>query len=79
MQLSKVHVDGAKIRALRTGRSLSVEQLAVLAGISPSTMRKLETDPATRAKLPFVLAVAGVLDVPVEDITVQDERTEASA
>lgn len=70
-------VDGSKIRALRTEREQSVEQLAVAAGISPTTMRNIEKGTNRKPKPPFVAAIAAALDVSVDDITVDSGEPSA--
>lgn len=61
-------VDGSKIRALRRQQERSVEQLAVAAGISPTTLRKIETEPQGRTKPPYASAIAVALGVEIDDI-----------
>lgn len=57
---------GRCIRRLRRRRGLTQEQLAGLAAVSSSLVRKLEQGTRTSASLGTLRALAGVLGVPVE-------------
>lgn len=61
-------VDGSRIRELRQQQQRSVEQLAVEAGISPTTLRNIETGKTPRPKPPFIAAIAASLGVDVADL-----------
>ena len=55
------NVDGEKLRALREERFLSHRELAKLAGVSPTTVLNLETNPETTAQRRTVRKLAEAL------------------
>jgi transcriptional regulator with XRE-family HTH domain len=57
------NVDGEKLRAMREDRFLSHRELAKLAGVSPTTVLNLETNPETTAQRRTVRKLAGALGV----------------
>ena len=57
------NVDGEKLRALREERFLSHRELAKLAGVSPTTVLNLETNPETSAQRRTIRKIAGALGV----------------
>ena len=57
------NVDGDKLRELREERFLSHRELAKLAGVSPTTVLNLETNPETSAQRRTVRKLAGALGV----------------
>ena len=57
------NVDGEKLRALREERFLSHRELAKLAGVSPTTVLNLETNPETSAQRRTIRKLAGALGV----------------
>lgn len=54
---------GAALRRLRHGRSLTVEQLAEVAGLSAGYISKLENNRAAAPRLETIVAIAEALDV----------------
>jgi transcriptional regulator with XRE-family HTH domain len=61
------NLDGEKLRALREERFLSHRELAKLAGVSPTTVLNLETNPETTAQRRTVRKLAAALGVePIE-------------
>jgi transcriptional regulator with XRE-family HTH domain len=58
------NVDGDKLRTMREDRFLSHRELARIAGVSPTTVLNLETNPETTAQRRTVRKLAGALDVP---------------
>jgi DNA-binding XRE family transcriptional regulator len=74
-----MRVDGAAVRALRTQADLTQEQLAVKVGIAKATVQTIERGSNLKPTLLTIRSIAAALGVEVEDITVQGERTEASA
>jgi transcriptional regulator with XRE-family HTH domain len=58
---TKLHLDGAKIRALRIQRGWTQEQLAEIAGVSSRTIQRAETGDC--AAFETVRAVAGAFEV----------------
>jgi transcriptional regulator with XRE-family HTH domain len=57
------NVDGDKLRELREDRFLSHRELAKLAGVSPTTVLNLETNPETTAQRRTVRKLAAALGV----------------
>ena len=57
------NVDGEKLRAMREDRFLSHRELAKLAGVSPTTVLNLETNPETTAQRRTVRKLAAALGV----------------
>ena len=57
------NVDGDKLRTMREDRFLSHRELAKLAGVSPTTVLNLETNPETTAQRRTVRKLAGALGV----------------
>lgn len=57
------NVDGDKLRALREDRFLSHRELADKAGVSPTTVLNLETNPETTAQRRTVRKLAEALGV----------------
>jgi transcriptional regulator with XRE-family HTH domain len=57
------NVDGNKLRELREDRFLSHRELAKLAGVSPTTILNLESNPETTAQRRTVRKLAGALGV----------------
>ncbi len=57
------NVDGDKLRALREEKFLSHRELAKLAGVSPTTVLNLETNPETSAQRRTVRELAAALGV----------------
>ena len=55
------NLDGEKLRALREERFLSHRELAKLAGVSPTTVLNLETNPETVAQRRTVRKLAEAL------------------
>jgi DNA-binding XRE family transcriptional regulator len=62
------NVDGEKLRALREDRFLSHRELAKLAGVSPTTVLNLETNPETTAQRRTVRKLAKALAVQPRDL-----------
>ena len=62
------NVDGEKLRAMREDRFLSHRELAKLAGVSPTTVLNLETNPETMAQRRTVRKLAKALRVPPRDL-----------
>lgn len=63
--------DGAKIRALRQARELTVEQVAVRAEIGGSSLRAIETG-VVEPRRTTLRAIAHVLGVEVDELTADD-------
>jgi transcriptional regulator with XRE-family HTH domain len=57
------NVDGNKLRELREDRFLSHRELAKLAGVSPTTVLNLESNPETTAQRRTVRKLAAALGV----------------
>ena len=57
------NVDRERLRALREDRFLSHRELAKLAGVSPTTVLNLETNPETSAQRRTVRKLASALGV----------------
>ena len=57
------NVDGDKLRTMREDRFLSHRELAKLAGVSPTTVLNLETNPETTAQRRTVRKLAAALGV----------------
>ncbi len=57
------NVDGNKLRELREDRFLSHRELAKLAGVSPTTVLNLETNPETTAQRRTVRKLAAALGI----------------
>ncbi len=57
------NLDGEKLRALREERFLSHRELAKLAGVSPTTVLNLETNPETMAQRRTVRKLGEALGV----------------
>ena len=55
-------LDGARLRALRRQRGLSQERLATVAGISLTTVRRLERRPAAPCRSRTLARLAAALD-----------------
>ncbi len=56
-------IDGEKLRALREDKFLSHRELAKIAGVSPTTVLNLETNPETAAQRRTVRKLAEALGV----------------
>lgn len=74
-----MQANGPRIRELRTARGETLEQLAVRIGLGSRTLGMIELGDTPRPRRVTLSALALALDVPVEEITVRDERTAASA
>lgn len=61
-------VDGEKLRELREGRFFSHRELAKLAGISPTTVLTLETNPEVSAQRRTIRKLAQALEVEPSDL-----------
>ena len=57
------NVDGDKLRTMREDRFLSHRELAKIAGVSPTTVLNLETNPETTAQRRTVRKLAEALGV----------------
>ncbi len=57
------NVDGEKLRTLREDKFLSHRELAKIAGVSPTTVLNLETNPETTAQRRTVRKLAAALGV----------------
>jgi transcriptional regulator with XRE-family HTH domain len=62
------NLDGEKLRALREERFLSHRELAKLAGVSPTTVLNLETNPETMAQRRTVRKLANALGLEPRDL-----------
>ncbi|MDP9474801.1 MAG: helix-turn-helix domain-containing protein [Actinomycetota bacterium] len=62
------NVNGDKLRALREEKFLSHRELAKLAGVSPTTVLNLETNPETSAQRRTVRKLAEALGVGPRDL-----------
>jgi transcriptional regulator with XRE-family HTH domain len=62
------NLDGEKLRALREERFLSHRELAKLAGVSPTTVLNLETNPETMAQRRTVRKLAEALGIDPRDL-----------
>lgn len=58
--LTPVYQAGARIRELRRGRQMSRAELAVAAGVSITTINRIEQ--GTRVGLPSLAAILSILD-----------------
>ena len=63
MPTTMPNLDGEKLRALREERFLSHRELAKLAGVSPTTVLNLETNPETMAQRRTVRKLAEALGI----------------
>ncbi len=63
---AKFNLDGVKVRALRTQRGWTQEQLAEIAGISPRTIQRVET--LESAAYETVRAIAGAFDLDFDQL-----------
>ena len=57
------NVDGDKLRTMREDRFLSHRELAKIAGVSPTTVLNLETNPETTAQRRTVRKLAAALGI----------------
>ena len=57
------NVDGNKLRTMREDRFLSHRELAKIAGVSPTTVLNLETNPETTAQRRTVRKLAAALGI----------------
>ncbi|MEU8233412.1 helix-turn-helix transcriptional regulator [Actinoplanes sp. NPDC048967] len=57
---------GAALRAARTGRSLA--EVALAAGISPETLRKIEVGRLPAPAFGTVVSLSEVLDIPLSEL-----------
>lgn len=62
-----LHAVGPRLRALRRHRGLTLADLAVLTGVSESTLSRLESG-QRRASLELLLPLARAYDVPLDDL-----------
>ena len=62
------NVDGDKLRTMREDRFLSHRELAKIAGVSPTTVLNLETNPETTAQRRTVRKLAAALGVQPADL-----------
>lgn len=62
------NLNGEKLRALREERFLSHRELAKIAGVSPTTVLNLETNPETMAQRRTVRKLAEALGVPPAEL-----------
>ncbi|MCP3031476.1 helix-turn-helix domain-containing protein [Halobacillus sp. A1] len=62
---------GERIRVLRLGRDLSVNQFASLSGVSKSYISNIERGVQKNPSLSVMRKLAATLDVPLEDLLTQ--------
>lgn len=62
------NLNGEKLRVLREERFLSHRELAKIAGVSPTTVLNLETNPETMAQRRTVRKLAEALGVPPAEL-----------
>ncbi|MFC7321837.1 helix-turn-helix domain-containing protein [Halobacillus campisalis] len=63
---------GERIRVLRLGRDLSVNQFANLSGVSKSYISNIERGVQKNPSLSVMRKLAATLDVPLEDLLTQE-------
>jgi transcriptional regulator with XRE-family HTH domain len=67
---------GALLRRARGERSIL--ETALEAGVSPETLRKIETGRVATPAFPTIAAIAGVLDVSLDTVWAQINETRAA-
>ncbi len=65
--------DGARVRARRDEKGLTVTQLAASVGLNEAAMRRIEANRGPAPRMDVVLRLLGVLDLRFEQVCVRAE------